>query len=106
MTIDEGLNELARQSCPRSVNVVPQVMAHVSQHPYLQSVRRVQVWQRLGWPAVAAAVVCIVAGAAIMRMNAYDEAGIGNMISQVHDYSYYSTVDQAAVNPIEYLYEE
>ena len=42
----------------------------------------------------------------IGAFRSYDEEGIGSMIASVSDYDYYSTVESAATNPIEYLYED
>lgn len=108
MTVDEGLKELARMDYPREVDVVDGVMAEVMKHPYLRPVHRtVQPWQRIVSTTVAAAVVALVVNVVALRMNSYDEAGIGSMISQVHDYEYYgSTIEDGAVNPYEYLYNE
>lgn len=107
MTIDEGLNELARQQYPYSVDVVQAVMAEVRQHPYLQPVRRVQPWQRVLSSSIAAVMLALIGFGTMMRIQAHNDAGIGSMIAQVQDYNYYgSTVEDAALNPIEYIYEE
>ncbi len=106
MTIDEGLNELARQQYPHQVDVVQAVMAQVRQHPYLQPVRRVQTWQRVVSSSVAAVLLALVVSVTVVRIQAYNEAGIGSMIAQVQDYNYYGSVEEAAMNPIEYIYEE
>lgn len=106
MTIDEGLNELARQQYPGTVNVVDAVMAQVRLHPYLRPIHRVRTWQKVLSSSVAAVVLALLVSVTVMRIQAYNDAGIGTMISQVHDYSYYGTVDEVAVNPIECIYEE
>ena len=101
MTVDEGLNELARQRCPQTVDVVQAVMARVSAHPYMRRTQRGRVLPY----AAAAAVVGIVGTGIVARHD--NNTGIGSMVAQVQDYSYYgSTVEEAAVNPIEYIYEE
>ena len=106
MTIDEGLKELAAMQYPHQVDVAQAVMAQVRQHPYLQPVRRVQPWQRVVSSSVAAVVVALIASVTVIRIQASNEAGIGSMIAQVQDYGYYGSVEEAAVNPIEYIYEE
>lgn len=108
MTIDEELKQMAGMTYPGRVDVVEGVMAEVMKHPYLRPVRRsVQPWQRIVSTTVAAAVVALVVNVIMVRMNSYDEAGIGQMISQVQEYDYYgSTVEDGAVNPYEYLYNE
>ena len=107
MTVDEGLKELARTNYPGRVDVVQGVMAEVMKHPYLRPVRRVQPWQRIVSTTVAAAIVAVVVNTVAVRMNTYDEAGIGSMISQVQSYEYYgTTIEDGAVNPYDYLYGE
>ena len=54
--------------------------------------------------AVAAVAALVVLNIGAFR--SYDEEGIGSMIASVSDYDYYSTVESAATNPIEYLYED
>ena len=106
MTIDEGLNQLARQQYPHTVDVVQTVMSQVRQHPYLQPVHRVHTWQRITSSAVAAVLLAIVVSTVVVRIQANNEAGIGSMIAQVQDYGYYgSTVEEPALNPIECIYE-
>ena len=106
MTIDEGLQELARQQYPRKVDVVEGVMAQVRQHPYLQHVHRVHTWQRIASSAVAAVLLAIVVSTVVIRVQASNDAGLGSMIAQVQDYGYYgSAVEEPALNPIECIYE-
>lgn len=106
MTIDEGLNELARQRYSHTVDVVEGVMTQVMMHPYLQPVHRVSTRGRWLTSSVAAVIVMAVVGVAAFRIQANNEAGIGSMISQVQDYDYYGTaVEEAALNPIECIYE-
>lgn len=106
MTVDEGLKELARQQYPHQVDVVQGVMAQVSQHPYMQPRRQVAVWQRVVSTAVAAAIVALLINVVVVNVRSYDEDDIGYMISQVHDYNYYGAVEEAADNPIAYIYDE
>lgn len=108
MTVDESIKELAALRYQGKVDVVESVMAEVSKHPYMRPVRKaVQPWQRIVSTTVAAAIVALVVNVVTVRMHSYDEAGIGSMISQVHNYEYYgSTVEDCAENPIEYFYNE
>lgn len=106
MTVDEGLKQLAAKDYPGKVDVVEAVMAEVSKHPYLRPVKKtVQPWRRIVSTTVAAAIVAVVVNVVAVRTNKYDEDGIGQMIAQVQDYDYYgSTIEDGAVNPMEYLY--
>ena len=106
MTVDEGLKELARQQYPHNVDVVQSVMAQVRMHPYLQPRRQVATWQRIVSATMAAAIVALLVNLVVVNLRSYDEDGIGYMISQVHDYNYYGSSVEEAVNPIEYIYEE
>ena len=106
MTVDEGLKELANQQYPHTVDVVQGVMAQVSAHPYLQPRRQVAVWQRVVSATMAAAIAALIVNFVVLNMRSYDEDDISYMISQVHDYNYYNAVEEAAENPIAYLYEE
>lgn len=105
MNIEQQLDELKRLNYPREVDVVEPVMAEVRKRPYLMPRRR-HVWvRRLTLSAAAVAAVAIFAVPALINRS-YDEDGIGEMIASVQDYSYYSHVESAALNPIEYLYDE
>ena len=105
--IDELLKQLAAEQYPHQVDVVDSVMSQVSARPYLRPVRRVQSWQRWTSGAVAAVIILLAVNLTVSRIQANDNAGIGYMIAQVQDYNYYgSTIEDEAVNPIEYLYEE
>ena len=106
MIVDEGLRELAAMSYPGKVDVVQQVMDEVSKRPYLRPAKKaVQPWQRLVATTAAAAVVAIVVNVVMVRTNNCDEAGIGEMITQVQNYDYYGyTVEDFAADPMEYLY--
>jgi hypothetical protein len=106
MTIEDTLEQLSHQQYPHQVDVVDRVMAQVEQHPYLQPVRhRVVSWQRIGAVAAAAVVALVAVNVTLFHDN-YDNEGMGSMIAQVNDYSTWNTVEEAAVNPLEYLYEE
>lgn len=105
MTIDQTLEQLAKQQYPEKVDVVDRVMAQVEQHPYLQRVTPRFQWQRFSAIA-AAAVVALVAVNVVLFHSDYDDDGIGSMIAQVNDYSSWNTIEYAAVNPIESLYDE
>lgn len=104
MNIDEQLQQLSRQTCPRQVDVVDAVMAQVRQRPYLVPVKRNYLWQRVALTAVAAALALVVVNVATAR--SYNETQIGDMLAYVSDYDYYAPVESVASNPIEYLYDE
>ncbi len=107
MTIDEGLKELARLEYPKKVDIVDKVMAEVSKKPYLRPVHKVQPWQRIVSTSIAAAIVALIVNIVVIRTAKYDEDSIGNMISQVNEYDYYGyTIEEQAINPIEFLYDE
>ena len=61
MTIDEQLNQLASQSCPKQVDVVDRVMKQVEQHPYLQPkhTQHRPSWRRVSILVAAAAVALV-----------------------------------------------
>ena len=93
--------------CPHRVDVVDAVMSQVRQHPYLRPVKRPHIWRQALSIAVAAAIAALIVNVVVVNVQTYDEAGIGNMISQVHSYEYYgSSIEEYVPNPIEYLYEE
>lgn len=105
--IDELLKQLAAEKYPHQVDVVDSVMTQVSIRPYMHPVRRVQSWQRWTSGAVAAVITLLAVNLTVSRIQSNDNEGIGYMIAQVQDYNYYgSAVEEQAVNPIEYLYEE
>lgn len=106
MTIDEQLEQLAHLQYPRQVDVTDRVMEHVMQHRYMRPVRRRALWQPVGAVAAAAAVILLVVNVVSIHVQSYDEAGMGNTLAQVNDYSSWNTVEESAVNPIEYMYEE
>ena len=106
MTVDEGLNQLAAMQCPRKVDVVDGVMAYANAHPYMMPVRRTNVWRRVVSSSVAAVLLAAVASVVVLRIQVNNDAGIGSAIAQVQDYGYYSSsIEEAALNPIEYIYE-
>lgn len=106
MNIDEQLKELSRQTCPRQVDVVDAVMAQVRQHPYLMPARKTKavLWRRIALTAVAAVAALVVLN--ISLRPSYNEEQIGDMLAYVSDYDYYSSVEEPAVNPIEFLYDD
>ncbi len=108
MTIEQQLENLSRQTCPKQVDVVDSVMDVVSKKPYLQPVHRNnrQIW-RIVATTVAAAVVALIVNVTVLYTHNYDDEGLGMMMAQVNDYSSYSvmgTVEDAAVDPLEYVY--
>lgn len=106
MMIEETLEQLAALQYPKKVDVVGCVMAEVGKKPYLRPVHRTVRWQRISAVAAVAAVVLVAVNVLTVHTRNYDEAGIGSMIAQVNDYSSWGTVEEAALNPIEYFYEE
>lgn len=108
MTIEQQLENLSRQTCPKQVDVVDSVMDVVSKKPYLQPVHRNnrRIW-RIVATTVAAAVVALIVNVTVLYTHNYDDEGLGMMMAQVNDYSSYSvmgTVEDAAVDPLEYVY--
>lgn len=114
-TIDEQLKELSQQTCPWQIDVEDRVMDQVRQHPYLQPVapsaashkRRWVPW--VSFTAAAAAAV----GLVVVNINpasaapSYNEEQISTMMAYVSDYdNYYTSVESAAENPIDYLYDD
>lgn len=103
MNIDEQLQELKNQTCPRQVDVVDAVMAQVRQHPYLVPVHRKVVWRRVALTAAAAVAALVVTNIAFRP--SYNEEQIGDMMAYVSDYQYYLPVEDMVENPIEFLYD-
>ncbi len=115
MNIDEQLQELSRQTCPKQVDVVDAVMAQVRQHPYMitqplghsanqPTSRRKVLWRRIALSAAAAVAALVVFN--ITLRPTYNDDQIGDMLAYVSDYDYYSPVEEMASNPIEFLYED
>lgn len=121
MNIDEQLQTLSRQTCPKQVDVVDAVMAQVRQHPYMMphvetriaaspqpaaspSHRKV-LWRRVTLSAAAAVAALVVLNISL-RPSSYNEAQISDMMAYVSDYDYYLPVEEAAENPIDFLYED
>ena len=111
MNIDEQLKQLAQQTCPKQVDVVDSVMAEVRKHPYLQPVAKPSV-RKMHWvpwasiTAAAAAVGLILVNTNTAVAATYNEEQISAMMASVADYDYYSPIESAAENPIEYLFED
>lgn len=104
MNIEEQLQILSRQTCPKQVDVVDAVMAQVRRKPYLRPAHRTALWRTVALTAVAAVAAVVVFNVA--SFHSYDEEGIGRMMAYVSDYDYYASVESAAVNPIECLYDD
>ena len=111
--LDEQLEELAQLRSPQRVDVTDRVMAQVMQHPYLQPQHTSrqehgygQLFRRIGIIAVAASLALVVLNVTSVYTHSYDEEDMGSMIAQFNDYSSWNTIEEAAVNPYEYLYEE
>ena len=106
MNIDEQLKVLARERCPRQVDVVEPVMAQVRRMGVPTASRTVRpLWPRLAISSAAAVIALLVINITLFRSHSYDEEQIGTTMAYVSDYSYYASVE-SAVNPVEYLYDE
>ena len=108
MTIEQQLENLSRQTCPKQVDVVDSVMDVVSKKPYLQPVHRNnrQIWRIVATTA-AAAVVALIVNVTVLYTHNYDDEGLGMMMAQENDCSSYpawNAVEDAAVDPLEYVY--
>ena len=107
MTIDQTLEQIAQLRCPQQVDVVDRVMQHVEAHPYLRPLSsRRHLWKPIGAVAAAATVALLLLNVVSVYSRSYDETSMGNTIAQLNDYSSWSTIEEGAVNPLEYLYEE
>ena len=106
MNIDQQLEQLARLQYPKQIDVTDRVMSEVMQHPYMQPVHRRTLWKPFGIAVAAAVAALLVVNVVSLYGRSYDEAGMGNTLAQLNDYSSWNTVEDAAVNPYEYLYEE
>lgn len=111
MNIDQTLEHLSHLQCPRQVDVTDRVMEQVMQRPYLQPQyptrkNRAPLLRRIGIVAVAASLALVVLNVAVVYTRPYDEESMESTIAQLNDYSSWNTVEEVAVNPYEYLYEE
>ena len=106
MTLEQKLNQLASLQYPHKVDVVDSVMAQVSQRPYLRPVRRTLSWRYISIAAAAAVVALFIVNITLFRPVNSSNEDMGCAIAQFNDYSSWNTVEEAAVNPFEFLYEE
>lgn len=106
MTLDEQLEQLAGLRYPRQVDVVERVMARVATLPQPQARTSRPLWPRAATVAAAAVAVLFVVGIATPLFRPYDEEGMGTMLAQVNDYGSWSSIEEAAENPYESLYDE
>ena len=109
MNIDQQLEQLARLQYPKKVDVVDRVMEQVERQPYLMPAPQRHNARRLWLPVsavAAAAAVLLAINVVSLYTHSYDEAGMGRTIAQLNDYNAWSTIEEGAVNPIEYLYDE
>lgn len=106
MTIDQTLELMSNLQYPRQVDVTDRVMEKIANLTLAERPKSRPLWRRITTVAVAAVALLFVVNLAFPYFKSYDEASIGQMISQVNDYSAWNTVEQAAENPYEYLYEE
>lgn len=105
MTLEQRLDQLAALQCPQKVDVVDGVMAQVSQRPYLRPVRRAFSWRQISIAAAAAVVALFVVNITVFRPASCSNEDMGFAIAQFNDYSSWNTVEDAAANPYEYMYE-
>ena len=72
MTIEQQLENLSRQTCPKQVDVVDSVMEVVSKKPYLQPVHRNrrQAWRIVATTA-AAVVVALIVNVTMLYTHSY-----------------------------------
>lgn len=106
MTLEQTLEQLSQQQCPHKVDVVDRVMAQVQQKPYLRPVRRSIGWKQISVAAAAAVVALFIVNITIFKPTSLSNEDMGYAISQFNDYSSWNTVEEAAANPLESLYEE
>lgn len=106
MTLEQRLEQLSQQQYPHKVDVVESVMAQVQQKPYLRPVRRSIGWKQISVAAAAAVVALFIVNITIYRPASLSNEDMGLAISQFNDYSSWNTVEEAAANPYEYLYED
>lgn len=106
MTLEQKLNQLASLQYPHKVDVVDSVMAQVSQRPYMRPVRRTLSWRYISIAAAAAVVALFIVNITLFRPVNSSNEDMGFAIAQFNDYSSWNTVEEAAVNPFEFLYEE
>lgn len=105
MTLEQTLEQLSQQQYPHKVDVVDRVMAQVQQKPYLRPVRRSIGWRQISI-AAAAVVALFVVNITFFRPSSFSNEDMGYAISQFNDFSSWNTVEEAALNPMEPLFEE
>lgn len=104
MNIDEQLQELKNQRCPKEVDVVDSVMAQVrTLKPVAKPRVRPVVWRSIALTAAAAVAALVVMNVAFRP--SYNVENISSMMAYVSDYDYYLPVEELAENPIDFLYE-
>lgn len=106
MNIDQTLEQLSHLQCPRQVDVTDRVMEQVMQRPYLQPVHHRHILRNIGIVAAAASLALVILNVTTIYTHSYDDEGLGSMIAQVNDYSSWNSIEEMAVNPYEYLYDE
>ena len=114
MNIDEQLKELSQQTCPWQIDVEDRVMEQVRKHPYLQPVAPSVAPRKRRWvPWVSLTAAAAAVGLVVVNINpasaapSYNEEQIGTMMAYVSDFdNYYNSVESAAENPIDYLYDD
>lgn len=106
MTLEQRLDQLAAQQYPHKVDVVDSVMEQISQRPYLRPARRRINWRQASIAAAAAVAALFIVNITVFRPAGCSNEDMGFAIAQFNDYSSWNTVEEAAVNPYEYMYEE
>lgn len=104
MNIDEQLEQLARMEYPRQVDVVDRVMAQVTTPSVIPMPPHRSL--RLPLSAAAAVAILLAVGLPLLHTHSFDNEGLGNSIAQLNDYNSWNTIEEVAMNPYEYLYEE
>lgn len=105
MTIDEQLESLSQMQYPGDVDVAASVMSRIVDMPALRQRTSRPLWVRLSATAAAAVAILFVVNIATTYLRSYDDEYIAGSIAQLGDYSSWSTVEEAAANPYEFLYE-
>ena len=121
MNIEERLQELKREQCPVKVDVVDSVMQQVrnlniqsngstaqqSDHPAVRRISpltRIVTW--VGSLAAAAVVAILVINTLVVSPVASSDQQLGNMIASLQDYDYYGSVEEVALEPLDFFYDE
>jgi hypothetical protein len=109
MTIEEKLKEVGALQCPVRVDVVDSVMERVRQKE-LHEVAGSSLPKRLftwgGSLAAAAVVALLLVNVLAVKPVATSDQQLGEMIASLQDFESYGAVEDAALEPIDFLYGE